>query len=228
MKSDSKHPLGAGAQTSTTPPLETHPFKPFLPSAAKLLMLGTFPPAPKRWSMPWYYPNFINDMWRIFGHVFFDDRLHFVDEAHKTFHLDELKYFLGQKGVAFSDTARCVRRTTGTASDKDLEIVEAADLDDMLRALPECRAVVTAGQLATQVFIDHFGIDTRQLPMGGFTEFDFESRRLRLYRMPSSSRAYPLALERKSEYYQKMFYEIGLLEAAPEGVEDTNRKHHNL
>ncbi len=27
--------------------IETHPFEPWLPSNAKLLMLGTFPPAPK-------------------------------------------------------------------------------------------------------------------------------------------------------------------------------------
>ena len=42
--------------------IETHPFEPFLPADARLLMLGTFPPAPKRWCMPWYYPNYTNDM----------------------------------------------------------------------------------------------------------------------------------------------------------------------
>ena len=47
--------------------VEEHPFEPWLPGNAKLLMLGTFPPAEKRWCMPWYYPNFQNDMWRIFG-----------------------------------------------------------------------------------------------------------------------------------------------------------------
>ena len=197
-------------------PIETHPFEPFLPRGAKLLMLGTFPPAPKRWSMPWYYPNFINDMWRIFGYLFFADKLHFVDGARKTFRLNDLKAFLAQKGVALSDTALRIRRTKGTASDKDLEIVEPADLDDMLRALPQCRAVLTAGQLATRVFTEHFAIDVKHLAMGDFAAFDFEGRHLRLYRMPSSSRAYPMALERKAAYYQKMFDEIGLSDAAPE------------
>ncbi|MBZ0474890.1 hypothetical protein AST19_18975 [Acinetobacter baumannii] len=32
-----------------------------------------------------------------------------------------------------------------------------------------------------------------------------------LYRLPSSSRAYPLALEKKAEAYQKFFKEIGFL-----------------
>lgn len=50
---------------------ESHPFEPFLPKNARLLMLGTFPPAEKRWSMKFYYPNFTNDMWRIFGICFF-------------------------------------------------------------------------------------------------------------------------------------------------------------
>ena len=120
--------------------IETHPFVPFLPGNARLLMLGTFPPAPKRWSMAWYYPNFTNDMWRIFGLIFFGDKQHFVCQEKKTYRLDALKAFLTQRGVALFDTCLRIRRTTGTASDKDLEVVEQADLDGMLRALPCCRA----------------------------------------------------------------------------------------
>lgn len=59
--------------------VENHPFEPWLPENARLLMLGTFPPAAKRWCMPWYYPNFQNDMWRIFGIIYFQDKFHFVD-----------------------------------------------------------------------------------------------------------------------------------------------------
>ena len=132
--------------------IETHPFEPWLPANARLLMLGTFPPAPHRWCMPWYYPNFQNDMWRIFGICFFGDKLHFVDEAHKTYRLEALKAFLKEKGVAIFDTALRIRRTKNNASDKDLDIVEPADLDGMLRRLPQCRAVLAAGQLATKVF----------------------------------------------------------------------------
>ena len=83
--------------------IESHPFEPWLPGNAKLLMLGTFPPAEKRWCMPWYYPNFQNDMWRIFGIIYFDDKFHFVDVEHKTYRLDAIKEFLMQKGVAIYD-----------------------------------------------------------------------------------------------------------------------------
>lgn len=53
-----------------------------------------------------------------------------------------------------------VRRTKNTFSDKNLEIVEQSDLDGMLRTLPDCRGVLLAGQLATQVFTSHFAIKT--------------------------------------------------------------------
>ncbi len=187
--------------------MEIHPFEPWLPENARLLMLGTFPPAPKRWSMPWYYPNYQNDMWRIIGLIYFGDKMHFVDEEHKTYRLERIKAFLLEKGVALFDTAQKVIRTKNTASDKDLQIVEPSDLDGMLRALPECKAVLTAGQLATKVFTGHYGI-TETPPMGGYVEFSFEERTLRLYRMPSSSRAYPLAIEKKAEYYKRMFDEV--------------------
>ena len=191
--------------------IETHPFEPWLPVNAKLLMLGTFPPAPKRWAMEWYYPNFTNDMWRIFGLIFFGDKLHFVDEANKTYRLNELKQFLKEKGVALFDTALRIRRTTGTASDKDLGIVEPADLDGMLRSLPECKAVLAAGQLATKVFTEHYNIDARNLKMGEYRTFDFEGRTLKLYRQPSSSRAYPMKVEKKAVYYEQMFKEIQII-----------------
>ena len=191
--------------------IETHPFEPWLPVNAKLLMLGTFPPAPKRWAMEWYYPNFTNDMWRIFGLIFFGDKLHFVDEGNKTYRLNELKQFLKEKGGALFDTALRIRRTTGTASDKDLEIVEPADLDGMLRSLPECNAVLAAGQLATKVFTEHYNIDARNLKMGEYRTFDFEGRTLKLYRQPSSSRAYPMKVEKKAVYYEQMFKEIQII-----------------
>ena len=183
--------------------VESHPFKPFLPEKAKLLMLGTFPPAPKRWCMAFYYPNWINDMWRIFGICFFGDKNHFVIEQEKRFDLERIIPFLEEKGIALYDTATRIRRTQDNASDKDLEIVEATDLDAMLRQIPACQAVITAGQLATEVFCDHYGIKPPKV--GEYVPFHFDGRMLRLYRMPSSSRAYPMKAEKKADYYDIVF-----------------------
>lgn len=188
--------------------IEKHPLEPFVPERARLLMLGSFPPARHRWCMDFFYPNYTNDMWRIFGIVFFGDANHFVDADAKKFRRDEIVSFLTEKGVAIYDTACAVRRTKNTASDKDLEIVAETDIDALLARIPGCRAVVTTGQKATGVLVSRFGIKSPAL--GSFTAFGLDGREMRLYRMPSSSRAYPLKLERKAEYYEKMFRDIGL------------------
>ena len=60
-------------------PIETHPLQPFLPGGAEILMLGSFPPKRERWSMDFYYPNIQNDMWRIMGLIFFNDKDYFVE-----------------------------------------------------------------------------------------------------------------------------------------------------
>ena len=182
--------------------VESHPFEPFLPEDARLLMLGTFPPSEKRWSVKFYYPNFINDMWRIVGLLFFHDKDYFVDAAQKRFRLDLLIPFLKAHRIALFDTATRIRRTTGTASDKDLEVVEETDLHQMLRRLPCCESVVTAGQLATEIACSQFGVIPPKV--GESVPFVFEGRELRLYRMPSSSRAYPMKLEQKAAYYQRI------------------------
>ena len=118
-------------------PTESHPLKPFLPKNARLLMCGTFPPKKEKWSMEFYYPNFINDMWRIFGLVYFGDKDRFVDQRHKTFRLDELRPFLEEKGIALSDTGREVVREKDNAADKHLSIKRHIDLADILSGLTE-------------------------------------------------------------------------------------------
>ena len=185
---------------------ETHPFEPFLPADARLLMLGTFPPASKRWAMQFYYPNFTNDMWRIFGICFFADKQHFVRQQERTYDLDSIVAFLKAHRIALFDTATRVIRTTGTASDKDLLVVEETNLRQLLSYLPQCQAVVTAGQLATTIACRQFGVEEpKVMDYSVITLSESPLRQLRLYRMPSSSRAYPLSVERKAEQYQKVF-----------------------
>ena len=189
--------------------VEQHPLKPFTPQHARLLMLGSFPPARNRWSMDFFYPNFQNDMWRIYGLCFFGDKDYFVDVERKAFRKEQLVEFLTEKGVALYDTASAVIRTKGTAADKDLEVVTPTDLDALLRRMPECQAVVVTGQKAADVFTSHFQIV--QPKVGAYTEFFFDGLPLRFYRMPSSSRAYPMKLERKAAAYRQMFTELGLI-----------------
>lgn len=188
---------------------ELHPLEPFFPEGARVLMLGSFPPARIRWKMDFYYPNFQNDMWRIFGSVFFENKDYFLTDDRKSFCELRIRRFLTEKGIALSDTAREVIRQKGNASDKFLEIVRTVDLEKVLGQLPECKALVTTGQKATDTLLTL--VDAPQPAVGGFVETRFAGRPLRIYRMPSSSRAYPKPLPEKAAVYRKMFDELGML-----------------
>ena len=197
--------------SSQIKPIEIHPLEPFLPEKAELLMLGSFPPPKERWSMEFFYPNFINDMWRIIGLIFFDDRNHFIADDGKARHFDRelCMSFAASTGIAMYDTACKVRRLKDNASDKFLEIVEPTDLNALLEKIPHCKAIVTTGQKATDVIVGSFGC--LEPPVGGYTDICADGREMRFWRMPSSSRAYPLALEKKAAHYQRMFADEGLL-----------------
>ena len=182
--------------------IESHPLQPFIPEGARLLMLGSFPPARHRWSMDFFYPNFQNDMWRIFGLVFYGDKGHFVVNEERTFRREEIIRLLCSEGIALYDTATEVIRTQNTASDKDLQVVTPTDLDALLQRIPMLENVVTTGQKATDLFTEHFQI--AQPKVGGSVTFTFNGKELRLWRMPSSSRAYPMKVERKAEEYAKV------------------------
>ncbi len=207
---------------NTTPaqnlPIESHPLEPFLPRNAKILMLGSFPPPKARWSMEWFYPNWINDMWRILGLVFFDDKSYFEIKGAKRFDKEKIVAFCTEKGIALYDTACQVRRLKENASDKFLEVVTSTDIKALLGQIPECKAIVTTGEKATDVIVETFGCPKPSV--GTFSELLFDChtaatsapdqhsfRKLRLWRMPSSSRAYPLSLVEKSKSYRKMLLE---------------------
>lgn len=172
-------------------------------------MLGSFPPARQRWCMDFFYPNFINDMWRIFGLIFFNDKEYFVNKEEKIFRKDDIITFLNGKGIGLYDTACAIHRTKNTASDKDLEIIEQTDISKMLKLIPQCHTIVTTGEKATSIISEQFNIS---IPKVGETEaFVTDGRKINLTRMPSSSRAYPMNIIKKAEIYEQMFRKAGLL-----------------
>ena len=203
-----------------TIPVERHPLQPFLSPNARLLMLGSFPPPRKRWCMDFFYPNRTNQMWEIFGLVFLGDSQRLVDAPNKTFRLEEIKALLEKKGVAIYDTASSVRRLSGNASDKDLQIVDKTDIAALLAQIPRCHDIVCTGQKSFSVLTEEYGVPIPA--MGTFNEFSINCsaklgdlseglRSVKLWRMPSSSRAYPMKLEEKTTYYRKMMKTIGVI-----------------
>lgn len=191
------------------PSLENHPLKPFLPNNAKVLLLGSFPPQQKRWSMDFFYPNFQNDMWRIMGMIFFADKNVFVDSRDKAFKKHDIVRFAEEVGIAMYDTAEVVNRLKDNASDNFLEIVRPTDIKQLLMRLPQCQAIATTGEKATNEIIMQYS--TQKPKIGESVPLLIGQRPLSLYRMPSTSRAYPLPLEKKAAFYHAMFSELGML-----------------
>ena len=189
--------------------IEEHPLEPFLPANAVLLMLGSFPPQKKRWSMDFFYPNLQNDMWRIVGLIFFQDKEHFLNPEKKVFDKDRIIEFLNDKGIALYDTASAIRRLQDNASDKFLEVIEQTDISLLLKQIPMCKAIVTTGQKATDIIREQ--IEVKEPTVGTSEPFEFGDKAMKLYRISSASRAYPLALEKKAAAYRVMFNELGFL-----------------
>ncbi len=210
---------------SATPEIERHPLKPFLPPDEQLLMLGSFPPPKERWCMDFFYPNPQNDMWRIMGQIFFGDKTHFEEQGdlmkvpsdqvqstkagRKVFNRKEIASFCETKGIAIFDTAQAVIRLQGNAADEHLEIVEQTDIAALLQQIPLCHDICCTGGKAAQTLAETLHC---VLPkVGEFIETSFAGRTLRFWRMLSSSRAYPLSLDKKAAAYRRMFEQIGLL-----------------
>ena len=187
--------------------------------------------------MPFYYPTWINDFWRIMGLIFFGDKNHFCIPAEKRFDEVLIKDFCTREGLAFYDTACEVRRLKDNASDAFLEVVTPTNIGALLRQIPSCHTLVTTGQKATEVLAAWLGCEVP--PVGGYIDTvipdpdpvipgltgdptphharrplsrslslskgDVESNPIRFWRMPSTSRAYPLPLEKKADAYRRLF-----------------------
>lgn len=186
--------------------IERHPFPPFLPEGAKLLIMGTFPPGRHRWSMEFYYPNPINDFWRICGIIFMGDKNALYDPEKKIFREADCRKLMEENHIALHDTAREIRRLQGNASDKYLEIVKPVPLFDLLKEIPECHTIATTGEKAAGVIADLTGT-----PLPKMGEMVRSKSGLEIWRMPSTSRAYPMKIEQKTEYYRKLFKSAGIL-----------------
>ena len=194
--------------------VEKHPFTPFLPEGCKVVLCGTFPPKPEKWAMDFFYPNFYNDMWRVFGLIFYGDKDRFFDRKNKTVDKTGIQRMLTENKIGIGETATEVVRTKDNASDKFLEIVKPVDLSGMLARIPDCKVVATTGEKAASVIAE---LSSTAIPkMGERVECrvkmaDGSVREFLHWRLPSTSRAYPMKTEKKAEYYREMFSFLGIV-----------------
>lgn len=204
--------------------IETHPFEPVLPSNATIMMMGTFPPTADKWAMSFHYPNFYNDMWRIYGRVFFDDADYFRVGNEKRFDPERIRDFMFERGIASCPTVKQAIRETGNASDKNLTVVTPVDLDSILPQVPKVKTLFTTGGKATEVLIELLNeplANSKHPKTNQSINYPYEWQstdnqktdinNLTLHRLPSTSRAYPLSLDKKVAAYRAFFEKMGKL-----------------
>lgn len=93
-------------------------------------------------------------------------------------------------------------------------MVEPTDIPALISRLPHLRAIVTTGEKATDTICASLNIPETP-KVNTYVAIpklqNRDSAPLILYRLPSSSRAYPLAFAKKVEAYRKMFEYTGLI-----------------
>ena len=195
--------------------IELRPFPPFLPPHATVLMMGSFPPAAEKRAMEFHYPNFQNDMWRVYGLVFFGDAMHFQRGEEKAFDAEKIKAFLTERGIGSCPGVRRAIRGHGNASDAYLKVVETVELPEILEKIPQCRRICTTGGKATEILFAllETEVKAKDVRTGATVSARCGERDLLVTRLPSTSRAYPMKLERKAEAYRKFFVEAGFVVA---------------
>ena len=204
--------------------LETHPFEPVLPPNATIMMMGTFPPTADKWAMSFHYPNFYNDMWRIYGQVFFDDADYFRVGDEKRFDPERIRDFMFERGIASCPSVKQAIRETGNASDKNLTVVTPVDLEVILPQVPKVASLFTTGGKATEVLLgllDEPIAKSKHPKTNQSMDYPYQWQNannkktdvndLTLYRLPSTSRAYPLSLDKKVAAYKAFFEKMGKL-----------------
>ena len=191
--------------------IELRPFPPFLPPHATVLMMGSFPPAAEKRAMEFHYPNFQNDMWRVYGLVFFGDAMHFQRGEEKAFDAEKIKAFLTERGIGSCPGVRRAIRGHGNASDAYLKVVETVELPEILEKIPQCRRICTTGGKATEILFAllETEVKAKDVRTGATVSARCGERDLLVTRLPSTSRAYPMKLEKKAEAYRKFFVEAG-------------------
>ncbi|WP_230655710.1 DNA glycosylase [Psychrobacter sp. I-STPA10] len=210
--------MSDSTQSSTQPltqqsenelPIEQHPFPPVLPKEATIMMMGSFPPTEDKWAMPFHYPNFYNDMWRIYGEVFFADPDHFRVGEEKRFEPQQIIDFMHERGIASCPTVRSAIREQGNAADKHLQVVDKVDLDSILSQVPQVQTLFTTGGKATEILLSLLENPPKLPKTNQHIDYPYPTRALTLYRLPSTSRAYPLAFAKKVEAYRAFFAKMG-------------------
>jgi len=147
------------------PDILFHPYEPFLPENAALLMVGSFPPlslvekrafGPK--DLSFYYGSSRNQMWRIFERLFQTPLLSdYADETRdKTRSLKAIQKSLNEHHIAVCDIIKTCRRSQADSGDQHLVILEAWNIPAFLKKRPSIQKIFFTGGKAEELTLHSF------------------------------------------------------------------------
>jgi len=187
---------------------ETHPWKWFVPKKSKILIVGTFPPAKKRWSFPFFYPNKQNLFWPVLSTLLNHELTFFMGEEA----VEERKQLLNLLHVAITDMGFIITRKDDSSLDENIDAIEYMDIFKILNEHPSINKIIftsSSGKVsAARWFADYLATKNmhHKFPKGLKplrSEFQFEDRKIHLVILYSPSRraANRISFEKLVEMY---------------------------
>lgn len=117
---------------------EEHPWKVYGTAASKVLFIGTFPPAKKRWSYEFFYPNKTNFFWKILASSQDRTLSHFSGEEA----IAERKSLLDGLSAAITDMGHTILRRGESSLDEHILPVRLMDIESILHRFPNINQVI--------------------------------------------------------------------------------------
>lgn len=106
------------------PEQEIHPNWYYPIPNMETLILGTFPPHPKRWDFEFFYPNKMNRFWQVLAKIGNVSLKEWSGDAA----IAERKQLMKQLRVGVQNIGLVIERKNESALDKDISILEYQDL----------------------------------------------------------------------------------------------------
>lgn len=173
----------------------------------KILILGNFPPHRKRWDYEFYYPNKLNNFWRILASVSGKPLKEMKGEAAVL----ERKRLMEKLRVGVYNIAKTIQRKGHSARDTDIKITEFNDVLSIIYKHKELRKIILAGysakNSATRKFMEYLVLNKipfekpAQIKPGAEFKIKLKNRKIQCVILNSTSTAFPIKQEKLIEQF---------------------------
>ncbi len=176
-------------------------------SKMDVLILGNFPPHKKRWDYEFYYPNKMNNFWKILAAINGKPLKEMKGEAAVV----ERKRLMEKLHVGVYNIAKTILRKGLSARDSDIKITEFNDVLSIIYRHKELRKIILAGYSAknstARKFMDYLVLNKIpfekpvQIKPGAEFKIKIKDREVQCVILNSTSTAFPIKPEKLIEQF---------------------------